>query len=113
MTPNEQTIARMAANEQALQVGRPPGTSPGWTVWHTPSRKQAIQAVRYKRDAQHARADLLATSIDWTQLQPVPDNGSNQRAVYARIYRMYGRLRQAQLANNRDWPRPTVRESAS
>lgn len=86
--------------EDALQVDRPPGTSPGWTVWHAPSGKQAIMAVRYKTDAEAARTELLSMDIDWTQPKP-----KRLRLAY-RVYVEYGRLRQQQIANNRYWPRP-------
>jgi hypothetical protein len=111
-TPNEQTIGRMARKEQALQVGRPPGTSPGWTVWHVPSGFQAIQAVRYKSDAEAARTELLLAPIDWTQEKPVHLRNSPARNAFEGIYRKYGLLRQQQLASNRYWQRTIKRELA-
>jgi hypothetical protein len=109
----DQVVERIARNREALTVGRPPGTSPGWTVWHQPSGLQAIQPVRYKRDAEAARAELLATFIDWTLTTPnVADEGGD-RADYAAIYYKYRALRQKQLNNNSYWPRTIVREPAS
>lgn len=69
----------------ALEVGRPPGTSPGWTVWwNGPQRKEAIMPVRYKTDAINALAELLATDIDWTKEMPIP-YGSQERFPTMRI----------------------------
>ncbi len=102
----------MTANRaESLVVGRPPGTSPGWTVWHVPSGLQAIEAVRYKTDAEQARNDLLLTAIDWTRQLPVRDT-SPYWATYTRIYQRYRELRRRQLAeSNYDWHRPKERTS--
>ena len=91
--------------EEALRVGRPPGTSPGWTVWHRPSGLQAITAVRYKKNAEEARGELLATGIAWEREKPVP-LGSPEHGLYEAVYRKYGLLRQAQLSGSPYWPRP-------
>jgi hypothetical protein len=112
-TPNEQMIASMARKEQALRVGRPPGTSPGWTVWHIPSGKQAIQAVRYKKDAEDARVELLMTIVDWTRAKPVMLHNTPERRAFEVVYRKYGLLRQQQLANNRFWDRPQAKREAT
>ena len=88
-----------------LYVARPPGTSPGWTVWHRPSGLQAIQPVRYKKDAERAREELLTVDACWEDRSPVP-YGSAARTEYEAVYRKYGLLRQRQLADNAYWPRP-------
>lgn len=88
-----------------LYVGRPPGTSPGWVVWHRASGLQAIMPVRYRANAAQALAELLATGIDWSRLRPIT-SGSRDLELARPIYVKYGALRQKQLADNRYWPRP-------
>lgn len=91
--------------DDPLYVARPPGTAPGWTVWHRPSGLEAIQPVRYRKDAELAREELLAVHACWEDPKPVP-HGSAARAEYEAVYRKYGLLRQRQLADNQYWPRP-------